>query len=373
MAPAETEEATTWDNTLNLSTALLKNVSLADSSFTECRFYESWHWLYTFQPMFLWFIFVMGAIENLFVLGVFCLHKTRCTIAEIYFGNLAAADLLLISGLPFWAIYITNKFSWPFGQFLCQAVNTVIYVNLSASIYFLMMVSIDRYLILVKTMSIGQMRRLLCAKLNCLVIWVFAFLLSLPTMIYRKEKYVAELNSTACILEYPSTDWTIASHMILNIPSFLLPLTVIAFCTFQIIRVLQNNTMQKFKEIPTEQKASTLMLVVLLVFIICWLPFQIVTFLDTLFIYKILSGCTSENVISIATQISTYFAYSNSCLNPLLYVMVGNNFRKKVREVYEQWLSRGQRRRSTSTTVPTDFSMDTVRTYISMGRPKNKI
>lgn len=160
--------------------------------------------------------------------------------------------------------------------------------------------------------------------------------------------------------------------MILNIPGFLLPLTIIAICTFQIIRVLLNNTMQKFKETPTEQKASTLMLVVLLSFIVCWLPFQIVTFLDTLFIYKILSGCTIDHLISIGNQISTYLAYSNSCLNPLLYVIVGNNFRKKAREVYEQWLSRGQRRPSTSTIVQTDFTLDTGRTSISMERPKKE-
>ncbi|XP_069064358.1 B2 bradykinin receptor isoform X1 [Pleurodeles waltl] len=370
----ETEDTRAMDSTLNFSSASVYNLSVLPSNSTECRTFESWDWLFTYQPIFLWFIFVLGLIENLFVLGVFCLHKARCTVAEVYFGNLAAADLLLISGLPFWAIFITNQFSWPFGQFLCQAVNTVIYVNLNASIYFLMMVSIDRYLALVKTMSIGRMRRPFCAKLNCLVIWVFAFLLSLPTMIYRKEIYVAELNTTACILVYPSTDWRIASHMMLNIPGFLLPLTIIAFCTFQIIKVLQNNAMQKFKEIQTERKASTLMLVVLLMFIICWFPFQIVTFLDTLFIYKVISGCTTDNIISIATQISTYFAYSNSCLNPLLYVIVGNHFRKKSREVYEQWFSRGHRRKSVSATLPTDFfSLENLRTSISIARPKNRI
>ncbi|XP_069493796.1 B2 bradykinin receptor isoform X2 [Ambystoma mexicanum] len=371
MATFGSEDAATLCDTLNISTTPFYNVSLANT--TECDYYQSWSWLYTFQPMFLWFIFVMGLIENLFVLGVFCLHKSRCTVAEIYFGNLAAADLLLICGLPFWAVYITNQFYWPFGNFLCQTVNTVIYLNLNTSIYFLMMVSIDRYLALVKTMSIGRMRRPLCAKVNCLVIWVFAFLLSMPIMLYRKETYVKELNTTACILDYPSREWRIAINMLLNIPGFLMPLAIITFCTLKIVKVLQNNAMQKFKEVQTEKKASTLMLVVLLVFIICWLPFQIVTILDTLSIYGVLTGCTIEHVIGVATQISSYCAYSNSCLNPLLYVIVGNHFRKKSKEVYQQCLSRGPRRKSMSATLPSDFSLDTVRTSISMGRPKNRI
>ncbi|XP_030071110.1 B2 bradykinin receptor [Microcaecilia unicolor] len=343
------------------------------SNSSQCSVLVGLDWLFIGQPVFLWIIFVLGVIENVFVLSVFCLHKSRCTVAEIYFGNMAAADLLLVSGLPFWAIFISKEFYWPFGQFMCKAVNALIYMNLYSSIYFLMMVSIDRYLALVKTMSIGRSRRPFCAKLNCFIIWVFALLNSMPTWLYRRVDFSKKLNKTSCLLFYPSEEWTVANHWLLNIVGFLIPLYIIMFCTVQIIKALRDSSMQKLKEIQTEKKAATLVIIVLLVFIICWLPFQLVTFLDTLYIYKVIAGCTVERVLTIATQISSYCAYSNSCLNPMLYVIVGNHFRKKSKELYKELLAGRYWRRNTNASLAKDSSVDTVRTSISMGCPINKL
>uniref|UniRef100_A0A8C8RTP9 B2 bradykinin receptor n=1 Tax=Pelusios castaneus TaxID=367368 RepID=A0A8C8RTP9_9SAUR len=307
---------------------------------SACVNLDAWNWLYTFQPMFLWLIFVLGVIENVFVLSVLCFHKSRCTVAEIYLANLAAADLMFVCGLPFWAMFIANHFEWPFGVFLCKAVNAVIYMNLYSSIYFLMMVSIDRYLALVKTMSLGRMRRAACAKCNSLVIWVSALLMCSPVLLFRTVRYDEEIKSTACLLQYPVKHWSIATNILLNTVGFLIPLCVITCCTIQIIKALQKNKIQRLTEIQTEKRATILVLAVLLLFIICWLPFQITTFIDILVQVGIISDCTVKEVIDLVTQIATYCAYSNSCLNPVLYVIVGKHFRKKSRELYKSCLPR---------------------------------
>ncbi|KAE8586363.1 hypothetical protein XENTR_v10021644 [Xenopus tropicalis] len=353
----------------NTSSFPLEN-ALIQSNRT-CTLSESWEWIFSFQPIYMWIVFVLGFIENMFVLIVFLLHKKRCTVAEIYLGNLAAADFLLVCGLPFWAIYISNKFHWPFGSFLCVFINGLIQLNLYGSIYFLMMVSIDRYLALVKTMSFGRMRTGRCAKLNCLLIWIFAVVSSMPKTIFRRIRYFPEFNVTACVIDPPSPSWNVASGLLLTLVGFLIPVTVISYCSFHIINVLRNNSMQEFKEINKEKKASVLVLVVLLVFIICWLPFHITTFIDTLHMMNLFSSCAMNNFIEIASQISSYLGYSNSFINPLLYVMVGNHFRKKVKEVYNQFQIRKQRGRNAS--IPTDFTADTVRTSISMEPQKNRI
>lgn len=314
----------------------------------------------------MWFVFALGFLENLFVILVFVLHKSRCTVAEIYLGNMAAADLIFVSGLPFWAIFISNKFYWPFGGFMCVAVNSFIQLNLYSSIYFLMMVSIDRYLALVKTMSFGRMRRPWCAKMNCAIIWSFAIGVSLPKVVFRKATFVPRFNVTSCIILPPSDGWHIATNIISNIVGFLIPLVVIAFCTFQIIGVLRNNVMQQFKDINNEKKATWLVLAVLLVFVLCWLPFHIFTFIDTLDLLQFFHTCAMAQVIEIGNQISSYIAYSNSCINPLLYVMVGNHFRKKAKEVYWQLLSKMKSPKNMS--MPMNYSGVTARTSISSGQ-----
>lgn len=339
---------------------------------SDCSYSELWGWLNAVQAPFLWVLFVLAALENVFVLSVFCLHKSSCTVAEIYLGNLAVADLILACGLPFWAVTIASNFDWLFGEALCRVVNTMVYMNLYSSICFLMLVSIDRYLALVKTMSAGRTRGVRWAKLYSLVVWGCTLLLSSPMLVFRTMKdYGAEgYNVTACVIIYPSRTWEVLTNVLLNCVGFLLPLSVITFCSVQILRVLRNNEMQKFKEIQTERKATVLVLAVLLLFVACWLPFQVSTFLDTLLRLGVLSGCWDEHVVDVLTQVSSYVAYSNSCLNPLVYVIVGRRFRKKSQEVYWGLCHRGG---CAAPPSQVESSVGTLRTSVSVERQMHKL
>lgn len=307
---------------------------------TDCPETDAWEWLYTNQPVYILLIAVLGIVLNVFVLMVFCLHKKSCTVAEIYLSNLAAADLLLVSCLPFWAVYISNGFNWPFGIFLCKVVNLGIKINAYSSIYFLVLVSIDRYVALVHTLSYGQMRRPKYAKLGCLLMWGFGFVLSIPTLIYRNIKYFPEYGVHACFLDYQSQTVELFWDTMLVILCFVIPFSIISFCTVKIIQGLKIKTIDRFNAEKTEQRATTLVLVVLLAFLICWVPFHIVTALDILLRAEVFTGCHLTNVLDIANQISTYFAFLNSVLSPILYVIVGKNFRKKVCELFHQWSSK---------------------------------
>ncbi|NWR59774.1 BKRB2 protein, partial [Bucorvus abyssinicus] len=325
-------------------------------------------WVQDFQLGFLWFIFILGAIENSFVLIVLCFHKSRCTVAEIYLANMALADLMLVCALPFWAINISNRFQWPFGLFLCKAVNIMSNMNLYSSIYFLTLVSIDRYLALVKTMSLGRMRRTACAKWNSFVVWMCAFLICSPAMVFRNLQYYKEYNITACALVYPNSYWEPVNNCLLNSVGFVIPLCVITFCTMQIVKALRGSELQQLKVVQTERRATMLVLAVLLLFIICWLPFQVSTFIDTI-CYFVPSWKCLEEINSIVTQLATYCAFSNSCLNPVLYVIVGKHFQKKAAEFYKDLLPKRCRK---SQSVQMENSLDTLRTSISSEYPRKK-
>ncbi|XP_033967786.1 B2 bradykinin receptor-like [Pseudochaenichthys georgianus] len=305
---------------------------------TDCPQQYDWEWLHTGQPVYILIITVVGIVFNVFVLGVFCFHKKACTVAEIYLSNLAAADLILVACLPFWAVYISNGFNWPFGLFMCKVVNLGIKVNSYSSIYFLVLVSIDRYVALVHTMSHARMRRTKYAKLGCLLMWGFGLLLSLPTIIFRRVKYFPEYGGVnACFLDYPNVTAGLFFDGILIVFSFIIPILFISFCTIKIIQALNIQAIERFNAQNTERKATNLMLAVLLAFLICWVPFHVVTALDVLLRADILGGCHLESVLDICNQISTYLAFFNSVLNPILYVIVGKNFRKKACELFQHW------------------------------------
>lgn len=334
----------------------------------ECISSDVWKWLEDFQPGFLWFIFILGAIENSFVLIVLCFHRSRCSVAEIYLANMALADLILVCALPFWAINISNGFEWPFGLFLCKAVNTMSNMNFYSSIYFLTLVSIDRYLALVKTMSLGRMRRTACAKWNTFVVWLCALLICSPVTVFRNLQYYEEYNVTACILVYPNSYWEPVNNCLLNIVGFVIPLCVITFCTVHIVKALQSSELQKLKLVQTERRATMLVLAVLVLFIICWLPFQVTTFIDTICYFVPTWKCL-EKINEFLTQIAAFCAFSNSCLNPVLYVIVGKQFQKKAAEFYKDLLPKRCRKLQS---VEMENSLDTWRTSISSEYPRKK-
>ncbi|KAM3594435.1 uncharacterized protein V6R79_007810 [Siganus canaliculatus] len=317
------------------ATALYEDYNSTNGS--ACPETDAWEWLYTSQPVYILVITVLGIIFNVFVLMIFFLHKKSCTVAEIYLSNLAAADLVLVSCLPFWAVNISNGFNWPFGLFLCKVVNLGIKMNSYCSIYFLVMVSIDRYVALVYPMSYGRMRRPKYAKLGCLLAWGFGLLMCVPTLLFRNVKHFPEYGIHACFLDYPNNTLELFCDGILILFSFIIPISLISFCTVKIIQALKIQAVERFNAEKTEHKATTLVLVVLLAFLICWVPFHMVTVLDVLMRADVMGGCHLTHVVDICNQIFAYFAFFNSVLNPILYVIVGKNFRKKVSEVFNQW------------------------------------
>uniref|UniRef100_A0A4W5MXT0 B2 bradykinin receptor n=1 Tax=Hucho hucho TaxID=62062 RepID=A0A4W5MXT0_9TELE len=339
------------DYTLNLINQSLLRVTCPGTV-------SEWDWLHTMQPGYILAISVLGILGNVFVLLVFCLHKKACTVAEIYLSNLAAADLLLVSCLPFWAVNVANGFNWPFGPLLCRLVNVGIKMNAYCSIYFLVLVSVDRYVALVHTMSHGRMRRPSYAKLGCLLVWGFGLLLGTPTMLFREVKWFPDFEVTACFLDYPSPKMELVFNMTLIVFGFAIPVSVISYCTCQIIQALKNQAMERFNTEHTERKATLLVLSVLLAFLLCWVPFHLVTALDVLLRAADISGCNLSNILDICNQVFTYLAFFNSVLNPVLYVIVGKNFRKKVMEVFEQLSMRkkmatGSQRSQLSSTLKT--------------------
>ncbi|XP_029973338.1 B1 bradykinin receptor [Salarias fasciatus] len=314
----------------------------------------------TILPPCIFILSLSGLLFNTFVLAVFLIHKDRLTVAEIYLSNLALADFLLLCGLPFWAMSLLNNFDWPYGDALCKLVNSIILINFYTSIYTLVMISIDRYLALVKTMTAGWLRRTLYAKVACFVLWILGLLLSVPAMIHRQTIFNEENELTYCILNYDHGSFSKLTHQILlNLVGFILPVLIIVFSSGNIIRSLaQRRENMGFQDI-NDTKATVLVYSVTALFLLCWGPFQIFTFLDTLCDIQVLDEELWSHTLDIGTQVSAYIAVLNSTLNPLLYVFSGQYFRRKVSAIYRR--NRNQRRGSDMTI----YQRSVVSTYIN--------
>ncbi|XP_031165549.1 B1 bradykinin receptor [Sander lucioperca] len=346
--------------TLSVATLWSENSSASlPSGPTEDPTSAEWELVHTIIPPYIFTLSLLGLLFNSFVLGVFFAHKDRLTVAEIYLSNLALADFILLCGLPFWAMNILNNFNWPYGDALCKLVNSISIINFYTSIQTLVMISVDRYLALVKTMKARWLRRTLFAKVICSILWISAVVLSMPTIVHRKVKFIKELETMSCILDYShDSSWKLAHQFLINVVGFVLPVLVIVFSSGNIIKALVQRRESVAYHDTNNAKATVLVYAVTLLFLLCWGPFQVFTFLDTLCDLHVLDEKLWSHTLDIGGQVSVYLAFLNSALNPMLYVFSGQYFRRKVSSIYRRTRCR---RESDMTT----YQRSVVSTYIN--------
>ncbi|NXC55726.1 BKRB1 protein, partial [Aleadryas rufinucha] len=324
------------------------NQSENQSNSTVCPDLDNW-WniVYYIVPKYINTVCVVGMLGNVFVLFIYSLHKGPLKIAEIYLMNLAAADLIFLMCLPFWAENISNEFNWPFGSFLCRSISASITLNMYTSIYLLVAVSMDRYLTFVHTLNHREIWSKTMTRGICLLIWFFCILLSIPAFMFRTVKDFPQWNISACTLEFPTPSWETAESLVRNIVGFLLPSTAITFLNFSTIRSLRKTARErralraKGCKRHKGTKATRLIFTVVLMFLFCWTPHHFFVFLDTLYHTKVIRGCFWEELINFGEQFAFTLATTNSCINPVIYVFVGKYFRQKALEVFSQFIPCG--------------------------------
>ncbi len=182
-------------------------------------------------------------------------------------------------------------------------------------------------------------------QVSCLAVWLFSLLLSTPDWIFleaRRDRvktncvriYAAIDNSAGNIsLDSPeeaiiSEKWRLASRLVYHIVGFLLPSAVLIFCYSCILRQLRCGTQGLQK-----QKAFRVIMAVVLVFFLCWTPFNITLMVDTLTSDNSTYNCGVKSSLEKATIITTSVGFLHCSLNPIVYAFVGVKFRRQLANI----------------------------------------
>ncbi|KAM9324025.1 type-2 angiotensin II receptor [Gastrophryne carolinensis] len=286
-------------------------------------------------PVFYSFIFIFGFIGNSLVITVFCCQRELKTVASVYILNLALADLLFLITLPFWATYYAFGLNWMFGTEMCKISSALVNLNLFASILFISCMSIDRYMAIVYPLR-SQRRTLHQAAIVALSVWAMAIISTLPTFYFRNTYYIKDLNVLACIMDFPTQEysrWCSALALIKVVFGFCLPLSVILICYVKIGLHLRRSK-GSVLNIQSRDRVLKIVTAIVVSFLVCWLPFHVLTFLDALIRMEIIIDCKMETMVELGMPLSICLGFSNSCINPLLYSFVGNQFRENFWNVF---------------------------------------
>ncbi|XP_025030211.1 chemokine-like receptor 1 [Python bivittatus] len=279
--------------------------------------------------------FLLGVAGNSLVIFVTGFHMKR-TVNTVWFLNLAIADFVFTFFLPLSVAYIALGFHWPFGKLLCKLNSTVAFLNMFASVFLLTIISMDRCVSVMCPVWAQNHRTPRLASLVALGIWIAALALSCPYFVFRDVRSLsAEENTTHCYNNFALSDSSQSGeivklekyrHRVLVltrfVAGFLIPFAIILFC-YGIITVRLKGT-----RLARSNRPFKIMVAVVLAFFICWFPYHVFSFLE-MSAATVMPGLQTALVVGI--PLASSLAYLNSCLNPFLYVFVGQDFREKLR------------------------------------------
>ncbi|MGH0142704.1 UNVERIFIED_CONTAM: hypothetical protein FKN15_019696 [Acipenser sinensis] len=280
-----------------------------------------------FLPTLYTLVFIFGLIGNGLVVCVLIQYKKLRSMTDVYLLNLAVSDLLFVFSLPFWSSYAAVS-HWVFGAPLCKIISGFYLIGFYSGIFFLTIMSIDRFLAIVYAVTAMRFRSVSHGVFVSVAVWAISLCASLPTIVFSQVKNESGLST--CNSEYPEgqyVKWKLINNFELNILGLLLPFFIMVYCYSRIIQTLR--VCRSYKK----EKAVRLIFIVVIVFFLFWTPYNIVLFLESLQMFDFFSDCDSSNNLEIAMQCTETLAFVHCCLNPVIYAFAGQEFKKCVRKM----------------------------------------
>ncbi|MBN3282884.1 FPR3 protein, partial [Polyodon spathula] len=304
-------------------------------------------------------IFIIGITWNGIVIWLtgFRVKKTEF---NMWFLNLAVADFLFILCLPLRMVSLFLR-RWSFGVALCKGYYFLSTVNMYTSAFILMAVSIDRCIAMVYPLWHRNHRPKQLAQKVSQCLWVLTFAMSLPLAFYSKLKETKKNVSNCFVDIYVATNVSDVQNstsregqqMLANVLAVFLPIFI---CGFLIpLGVITSSYSVIAYRMKTERLRFSnlyrLLVAAVFSFFITWAPSRILGIVQVIAIYSQRKEVFQH--LQPYLPLASSIGYINSCINPVLYVLLRKEFKDKLWALKESMLRRLQGTKDSSNVTST--------------------
>ncbi|XP_069802831.1 chemerin-like receptor 1 [Dendropsophus ebraccatus] len=277
-----------------------------------------------FNISFLSIAFILGITGNGLLIWI-AGFKMKKTVTVLWFLNLAIADFVFDIIFPIRITKLIMDEHWPFGQTMCKLVITIQLLNMSVSTSFLMIISIDRCMSVMCPVWSKNNRSPRLALTISVSIWLICFILTSPYIAFLKIDQDSESGLSYCMPIYDDKDINIdimrhrAMIIVRFVFMFLVPFPIILICySLMVVRLRRN------KSLSRSNRPLKVIITIVLCFFCLWFPYHMWNLLEVLNVE--IDPTTYEVIYSLVNCIGFF----NSCVNPIVYVFVGRDFKKSL-------------------------------------------
>ncbi|KAE8748892.1 RYamide Receptor 1 [Frankliniella occidentalis] len=272
-------------------------------------------------------VFVVALVGNGLVMYCVVSSPRMRTATNYMLLNLAVGDMLMtLLCVPFTFVSTLLLQFWPFGAELCHTVSFSQAVSVLVSAYTLVVISVDRYLAVMRPLRPRLSRR--DAMWSMGAVWAGALATALPIPYWSRlgqpEPWHRACGRWVCQEVWPSPESRQYYSLVLMSLQYLAPSCVLLFTYARIAVVIwvkrtpgeaENARDRRFAR--AKRKMIKMMVVVVAGYTICWLPVAWDT--DT--------GLGEWKGLPPLWFCTHWLAMSHSCLNPLIYYWMNVRFR----------------------------------------------
>ncbi|CAI9566244.1 unnamed protein product [Staurois parvus] len=323
------------------------------------------------------FLILFTIFGNVLVVIAVLTSRSLKAPQNLFLVSLAAADILVATLIIPFSLANELMGYWYFGKTWCEMYLALDVLFCTSSIVHLCAISLDRYWSVSQAIEYNSKRTPRRIKCIILIVWTLAALISLPPLIYKGKKEDHNKDKPQCKLN--EEPWYILSS---SICSFFAPCLIMILVYLRIYliakrRSKKNTNSSKPKErtcklfchraghtvcghgpsmmdsvvtsrgvvllpkkakdsvsalskkkshINREKRFTFVLAVVIGVFVLCWFPF--------FFTYSLQAICPELCYIPQSVfQFFFWIGYCNSSLNPVIYTIFNQDFRKAFRRI----------------------------------------
>ncbi|XP_012589370.1 PREDICTED: P2Y purinoceptor 4 [Condylura cristata] len=289
----------------------------------DCWFDEEFK--FTLLPVSYAVVFVLGLGLNATALWLFLFRLRPGDATATYMFHLALSDTLYVLSLSTLIYYYAARNHWPFGTKLCKFICFLFYWKLYCSILFLTCISVHRYLSICHPLQGLCWGRPRLASLFCLAVLLVVASCLIPSLFFVTTSTTG--TTTLCHDTTQPEEFNHYVHFSSAVSGLLfgIPCLVILVCSGLMARRLYR-LLPGAAQSPSRLRFLQTITMVLTVFAVCFVPFHISR---TIYYMESLLEADWQvlNIINVVYKVTRPLASANSCLDPVLYLLMGDKYR----------------------------------------------